>query len=47
MDKYAKGLAESKAAIAINMLKDKELVDRISKFTGLSREEIMKLKNKV
>ena len=44
MDKYAEGKAEGKAEIAMNMLKDNEPLDRISRFTGLSQDEIMKLK---
>jgi predicted transposase/invertase (TIGR01784 family) len=44
MDKYAEGKAEGKAEIAMNMLKDNEPLDRISRFTGLSQDEILKLK---
>ena len=44
MDKYAEGKAEGKVEIAMNMLKDNEPLDRISRFTGLSQDEIMKLK---
>lgn len=33
------------AEIAINMLKDNEPLDKISRFTGLSQEHIVKLKN--
>lgn len=55
MDKYAEGLAEGKAEgkdmrsveIAINMLKDDEPLDKISRFTGLSQDDIAKLKNKL
>ena len=59
MDKYAKGLVEGKAEgliegeakgiekIAINMLKDNELLDKISRFTGLSQDDIIKLRNKM
>ena len=43
----AKGKAEGKAEIAINMLKDNELLDKISRFTGLSQDEIMKLKKQL
>lgn len=43
MDKYAAGKAE----IAINMLKDKEPLDKISRFTGLSQEAISRLKSKL
>src|SRR3990167_5013664 len=37
------GKAEGKAEIAINMLKDGESLDKISRFTGLSQEAISKL----
>ena len=51
MDKYAegkaKGKAEEKVEIAIHMLKDNEVLDKISRFTGLSKDEIVKLKNKL
>ena len=51
MDKYAEGKAygkaESKAEIAFNMLKDNEPLDKVSRFTGLSQDEIIKLKNKL
>lgn len=55
MDKYAEGKAEGKvegkaegkAEIAINMLKDNEPFDKITKFTGLSQDDIVKLKNKL
>ena len=47
----AEGKAEGKdmrsAEIAINMLKDNESLDKISRFTGLSLDEIVKLKNKL
>ena len=53
MDKYAEGLMEGEAKgiekIAINILIDNEPLDKISKFTGLSQEELEeleKLKNK-
>ena len=44
MDKYAEGKAEGKVEIAMNMLKDNEPLDRISRFTGLSQDEIMQLR---
>jgi len=48
MDKYAEGKAEGKVEgkieIVINMLKDNEPLDKISRFTGLSQDEILKLK---
>ena len=48
MDKYDQGKAdgkiEGKVEIAINMLKDNEPIDKISRFTGLSHNEIIKLK---
>ena len=51
MDKYAEGKAEGKdmrsAEIAINMLKDNESLDKISRFTGLSLDEMVKFKNKL
>ena len=51
MDKYAEGLAEGIEQgiekIAINILKDNEALDKISRFTGLSEKEIVKLKNKL
>ena len=51
MDKYAEGLAEGEAKgiekIAINMLKDNEALDKISRFTGLSQDDIVKLRNKL
>jgi len=59
MDKYAEGLAEGLAEgkaegkdmrsveIAINMLKDDEPLDKISRFTGLSQDNITKLKRKM
>ena len=47
MDKYTEGKAEGKAEIAINMLIDNEPLDKISKFTGLSQNDIAKLKNKL
>jgi len=46
MDKYAEGKAEGKAEIAINMLKDNEPLDKIIRFTGLSQQDIVELKNK-
>jgi len=47
MDKYAEGEAKGIDKIAINMLKDNEPLDKICKFTGLSHDDIMKLKNKL
>lgn len=59
MDKYIEGLAEGEARgetrgiekrnveIVINMLKDNEPLDRITKFTGLTQDDIVKLKNKL
>lgn len=59
MDKYAEGLIEGEAKgiekgieqgiekIAINMLINNERLDKISKFTGLSQDEVVKLKNKL
>jgi predicted transposase/invertase (TIGR01784 family) len=51
MGKYREGLAEGEAKgieqIAINMLKDNEPLDKITKFTGLSQNELLKLKNKL
>ena len=48
---YAEGKAEGEQIgiekIAINMLRDNESLDKISKFTGLSRDNIAKLKNKL
>ena len=52
---YAEGFAEGEARgeaigvekIAINMLQDNEPLDKISRFTGLSLDEILKLKNKL
>jgi predicted transposase/invertase (TIGR01784 family) len=54
MDKYAEGLIDGEAKgiekgiekIAINMLIDNEPLDKISKFTGLSQDELEKLKYK-
>ena len=43
---YADGKADGKAEIAINMLKDNESLDKISRFTGLSPDDILKLKDK-
>ena len=49
MDKYDQGKAdgkiEGKVEIAINMLKDNEPLDKISRFTGLTHNEIIQLKN--
>ena len=36
-----KGIAEGRLAIARNMIEDGEAVDKIMKYTGLSREEIL------
>ena len=59
MDKYAEGKAEGLAEgeargeargienIAINMLKANKPLDEIVLFTGLSQDEILKLKNKL
>jgi predicted transposase/invertase (TIGR01784 family) len=51
MDKYAEGLARGiekrNVEIAINMLKDNEPLDKIIKFTGLSQDALVKLKNKL
>ena len=47
MDKYAEGKAEGKAEIAINMLKANKSLDEIILFTGLSHDDIVKLKNKL
>ena len=47
----AEGLARGEAIgikkIAINMLKDNEPLDKISRFTGLSQDDIAKLKNEI
>jgi predicted transposase/invertase (TIGR01784 family) len=59
IDKFAEGKAQGRAEgfaegevsgiekIVINMLKNQEPFDKISKFTGLSLDEIAKLKNKI
>lgn len=51
MDKYAegeaKGIQQGIEQIAINMLKDNEPLDKISRFTGLSQDDIVKLRNKL
>ena len=51
MDKYAEGKAEGEQIsiekIAINMLRDHEPLDKISRFTGLSQDNIVKFKNKL
>lgn len=55
MDNYEKGLAKGRAEalaarnaeIAMSMLIDNEPLDKISKFTGLSQNAIMNLKNKL
>lgn len=44
MDKFAEGRTAGKAEIAVNMLIDNEPLNKIIKFTGLSKEEIIKLK---
>ena len=41
------GMERGIEKIAINMLKDNEPLDKISKLTGLSQEDIVKLKNKL
>ena len=54
-DKYAEGRAEGEAKgeargiekIAINMLKANKPINEISEFTGLSHDDIVKLKNKL
>ncbi len=47
---YAEGKAEGKdmrsVEIAILMLKDGEPLDKISSFTGLSQDDLVKLKNR-
>jgi predicted transposase/invertase (TIGR01784 family) len=43
----ARGRTDEKREIAINMLKDNELLDKISRFTGLSLDDIAKLKNEI
>ncbi|NER06216.1 MAG: hypothetical protein F6K17_28360, partial [Okeania sp. SIO3C4] len=40
-----KGLAEGLKKVALQMLKDGEPVEKISKFTGLTAEQITKLGN--
>jgi predicted transposase/invertase (TIGR01784 family) len=42
-----KGMEKGIERIAINMLKDNEPLDKISRFTGLSQDEIAKIKNRV
>lgn len=44
---YADGRADGKAEIAMNMLKDNESLTKISRFTGLSHEDITKLKDQL
>jgi predicted transposase/invertase (TIGR01784 family) len=54
-DKYIEGLAEGEARgeargiekIAINMLEANKPINEISEFTGLSQDDIVKLKNKL
>lgn len=41
---FSEGKAESKAEIAINMLNNNETIDKIMRFTGLSKEHILKFK---
>ena len=41
------GIEQGIEIIAINMIKDNEPLDKISKFTGLSTQDLVKLKNKV
>ena len=43
-DGYEEGEKESISKIALSMIKDKVDVDMVSKYTGLSKEEIMSLK---
>ncbi len=47
IDKYAEGRVEGIEMIAINMLKNNESLDKISRFTGLSKDILVKLKNKI
>ena len=42
-----KGIEQGIEKIAINMLMDNEPLDKICKFTGLSQDEVVKLKNKL
>jgi predicted transposase/invertase (TIGR01784 family) len=41
----AEGRAEEKTKMAINMLKDDEPLDKIIRYTGLSEDDIVKLKD--
>jgi hypothetical protein len=41
----AKGRAESKAEMALSMLKENEPLDKIMRFTGLSESALIALKN--
>ena len=41
----AKGINEARCETAKNMLHDNALVDLISKYTGLTEEQILKLKS--
>lgn len=41
----ARGVEKRNIEIAISMLKDNESLDKISRFTGLSHDEIAKLKD--
>lgn len=43
----AKGIEKRNVEIAINMLKDNEPLDKICRFTGLSQEDIVKIKDKL
>jgi predicted transposase/invertase (TIGR01784 family) len=44
-DKYHEGIVKGTEMIAINMLNENESFDKIKRFTGLSEEMIVKLKN--
>lgn len=44
---HEKGIEQGIEQIAINMLKDNESMDKIIRFTGLSQDDIVKLKNKL
>lgn len=43
----AKGIEKGIEKIAINMLENNEAIDKISKFTGLSQDDLMKLRKKI
>ena len=51
MDKYdegkAEGKTEGKAEIAMNMLKDNEPLDKITRYTGLSQDQLLKYKKDI